>query len=281
VNGKTCIVTGANTGIGKATATALAKKGATVVMVCRSRERGEAARAEIARESGRSDVDLLVADLSLQSEIRRLAGEVQTKYPRLDVLINNAAVVHPKRILTAEGIETMFAVNHLAYYLLSLLLLEVLQASRPARIINVGSNAHRFIKKLDFDNLQGEQGFNSLRPYAMNKLENLYFTYALARRIEGTGVTVNALHPGVILTELNRSLPAPVVWFFNKFTKPTSEGAATPVYLALSPEVEGVNGKYFDDCREKKTSPASYDVEAAEKLWQLSARLTGEDLPLP
>lgn len=281
MNGKVCIVTGSNTGIGKATALALAQKGATVVMVCRSRERGEAARTEIAQQSGRGDVDLLVADLSLQSEIRRLAGEFRAKYDRLDVLINNAAVVLPKRTLTAEGVETMFAVNHLAYFLLTLLLLDVLKASRPSRIINVGSNAHRFIKRLDFDNLQGEKGFNSLRPYAMNKLENLYFTYALSRRLEGTGVTVNALHPGVIHTELNRSLPAPIVWFFNKFTKPPSEGASTPLYLASSPEVDGVSGKYFDECREKSSTPVSYDVEAAEKLWQLSAKLTSADLAIP
>jgi NAD(P)-dependent dehydrogenase (short-subunit alcohol dehydrogenase family) len=272
------MVTGANTGIGNATALALAQKGATVVMVCRNRERGEAAQTEIARQSGRTDVDLLVADLSLQSEIRRLVGEFRSKYDRLDVLINNAAVVLPRRTLTAEGIEMMFAVNHLAYFLLTLLLLDTLKASRPSRIINVGSNAHRFLKKLDFDNLQGEKGFGNLRPYAMNKLENLYFTYALARRLEGAGVTANALHPGVIHTELNRSLPAPVVWLFNKFSKPASEGAKTPVFLATSPEVEGVSGKYFDECREKVTTPISYDVEAAETLWKISARLTGEDL---
>ena len=181
---KVCIVTGANTGIGKAVAVSLATGGATVVMVCRSRERGEAARAEISAQSGRSDVGLLVADLSLQVEIRRLADEFKARYARLDVLINNAAVVTKKRTLTSEGIETMFAVNHIAYFLLTNLLLGTLKASQPSRIINVSSNAHRFITRLDFDDLQGEKKFGSLRPYALSKLENLYFTYALARRLD-------------------------------------------------------------------------------------------------
>ena len=272
---KVCMVTGSNTGIGKAVALALAKSGATVVLVCRSHERGEAARAEIAAESGRTDVDLLVADLSLQSEIRRLVMEFKARYTRLDVLINNAAVVTRKRTVTSEGIETMFAVNHLAYFLLTNLLLDTLKASSPSRIINVSSNAHRFIKRLDFDDLQGEKKFGSLRPYALSKLENIYFTYALARRLEGTGVTVNVLHPGVIRTELNRSMPAFVVWFFNKFTKPPEEGAKTPYYLATAPEVEGVSGKYFDECREKATTPVSHDEQAGEQLWRLSAKLTG------
>jgi NAD(P)-dependent dehydrogenase (short-subunit alcohol dehydrogenase family) len=269
------MVTGANTGIGKATAQALATAGMTVVMVCRSRERGEAARTEIAARAGRSDVDLMVADLSLQSEVRRLVSEFKARYSQLNVLVNNAAVVLPKRTLTSEGVETMFAVNHLAYFLLTNLLLDTLKASAPSRIVNVSSNAHRFIKKLDFDDLQGEKKFGNLRPYALSKLENIYFTYALARRLEGTGVTVNALHPGVIRTELNRSLPGPVVWLFNKFTKPAEAGAATPLYLATSPDVEGVTGKYFDDCREKATTPISYDEQAQEQLWRLSAQLTG------
>ena len=245
-------------------------------MLCRSRERGEPVRSEIAAKSGR-EVDLIVADLSVQAEIRRAATEIAARYSLLDVLINNAAVITPTRTLTADGIETMFAVNHLAYFMLTNLLLDLLKASDLSRIINVSSNAHRFIKRLDFDDLQGEKRFSGLRAYGLSKLENLYFTYALARRLMGTGVTVNALHPGVIRSELNRNMPPFIVWLFNKFVKPAEEGAATPLYLAVLPEVEGVSGKYFDNCREKRTTPVSYDVEASEKLWSLSARLTGVD----
>ena len=275
MNSRVCIVTGANAGIGKATSMALAAGGATVVMVCRSRERGEEARAEIAANSGRRDVDLLVADLSLQSEVRRVAAEFNSRYSRLDVLINNAATVTRRRTLTPEGIETMFAVNHLSYFLLTNLLLDKLKATSPSRIVNVSSNAHRFIKQLDFDDLQGEKSFGNFRPYARTKLENIYFTYALARRLAGTGVTVNALHPGVIRTTLNREMPAAMVWLFNKFSKPPEEGAATPLFLATSPDVEGVSGKYFDACREMQTTPVSYDVDASENLWRISAALTG------
>ncbi len=271
---KICLITGANTGVGKATALALAKQGATVVLLCRSRERGETAVAEIAAATG-SKVDLLVADLSLQAEIRRAATEIVARYGRLDVLINNAAVMTQTKTLTADGIETMFAVNHLAYFMLTNLLLDLLKASGRSRIVNVSSNAHRFIKRLEFDDLQGEKKFGPFRAYCLTKLENLYFTYALARRLSGSEVTVNALHPGVIRTELNRSLPPFVVWCFNKFTRPPEEGAVTPLYLATSPEVEGVSGRYFDTCREKKTTPISYDEEESEKLWQRSAELTG------
>ena len=275
---RVCIVTGANTGIGKATALALARNGSKVVMVCRNHERGETARAEIAGASGRTDVDLLIADLSRQAEIIRLAEEIKDRYPRLDVLINNAAVLMRTRTLTQDGIETMFAVNHLAYFMLTILLLDRMKTTGRARIINVSSNAHRFAKPLDFDDLQGEKRFSTLRAYALSKLENVYFTYSLAGRLSKTQVTVNAMHPGVIRSELNRNMPQLAVWIFNRFTRPPAEGAATPLYLATSPDVEGVNGKYFDACHEKETSPVSHDREAAERLWSLSERLTGLSL---
>jgi len=245
-------------------------------MLCRSRERGEEAHAAIAAETG-AQPDLALCDLSVQSSIRRASAEILDRHSRLDVLINNAAMVTNRRTLTPDGIETMFAVNHLAYFLLTGLLLPRMRETGRARIINVGSNAHRFIKQLDFDDLQGEKRFQSLRAYAMSKLENLYFTYALARRLEGTGVTVNALHPGVIRSELNRNLPAFVVRVFSLFTRPPEEGAKTPLYLASSPEVEGVSGKYFDDCHEKRTTPVSNNVEAQERLWRVSAALTDID----
>lgn len=271
---KICMVTGSNAGIGKATALELAKRGATVIMVCRSQERGAAAQQEIKAQSGNAKVDLLVADLSSQAAIRQLVQEFESRYDRLHVLINNAAVALKRRELSKDGIEMMFAVNHLSYFLLTNLLLDTLKASAPARIINVASNAHRF-GRLDFDDLQGEKRYHMFRAYALSKLENLYFTYALAKRIEGTGVTVNALHPGVIRTELNRDLPQFLKWLFDRFMKPAEKGAETPVYLADSPEVEGVNGKYWDECKAIPSAPRSYDKEAAETLWQLSAKLTG------
>lgn len=275
MNGKICMVTGASAGIGKAVSASLAARGATVVMVCRSAERGERAIAEILRQHPEAKLDMLLADLSQQAEIRLLVEAYRSRYDRLDVLINNAAVLTRKRTLTVDGIETMFAVNHLAYFLLTNLLLPSLRAAEQGRIVIVSSNAHRFIKRFDFDALQGEKGFSTLRAYALSKLENIYFTHALARRIEGAGMTVNALHPGVIRTELNRTMPAFAIWLFNRFTRPPEEGAATPVYLAESPDVAGVNGRYFDACREKQTTPVSYDEVAEERLWQLSARLTG------
>lgn len=271
---KIYMVTGANAGIGKATALELAKQGETVVMVCRRRERGETAQKEIIAQSGNQNVDLLIADLSSQVAIRQLVKDFQSRYDRLHVLINNAAVALKRRQLSVDGIEMMFAVNHLSYFLLTYLLLDTLKASAPARIINVASNAHRF-GRLDFDDLQGEKRYFMFRAYAQSKLENVYFTYTLAKRLEGTGVTVNALHPGVIRSDLNRELPGFLKWFFDLFMKPAEKGAETPVYLATSPEVEGISGKYWDECRQIPSAPPSYDEEVAERLWQVSAKLCG------
>jgi len=198
---KVCLITGATSGIGKATAMGLASMGASVVMVGRDRGRGEAALAEIKTKSANASVDLMLADLSSQEEIRRLAHEFKDTYPRLDVLINNAGVIRSKRVTTADGIEMTFAVNHLAPFLLTDLLLDVLKASAPSRIVNVASGEQRN-GTIDFDDLQGENGYKGAKAYGQSKLATVLFTYELARRIEGTGVTANCVHPGVVGTNL-------------------------------------------------------------------------------
>jgi retinol dehydrogenase 14 len=271
MNGKVCLITGANSGIGKATALGLAQMGATVVMVCRDQAKGEAAQREIKAASSSESVDLLLADLASQQSIRQLAGEIRERYPGLHVLINNAGISPSARRLTSDGIESTLAVNHLAPFLLTNLLLDHLKASAPARIVNVSSTA---MGTIDFDNLQGEKQFNMMSIYGQSKLMNGLFTYELARRLEGTGVTANCLHPGVVSTNLARDffpLFRLLVRFF--FISP-EKGAQTSIYLASSPEVEGVSGKYFIKKREAKSSPASYDEAAAKRLWRISEELT-------
>ncbi len=277
MNGKICIVTGSNIGIGKITAIELAKMGGHVVMICRDKSRGESAQAEIKKKSGNEKVDLLLADFSSQESIRRVAEEFNQKYDRLDVLVNNAGAIFGERKLTVDGIETTFAVNHLGYFLLTNLLLDKLKASAPSRIVNVASRAH-MRTTMNFDDLYGEKDFQSFRAYAQSKLANVMFTYELAERLEGMGVTVNCLHPGVVATGFGRGgtkffqflfkLGAPLL------TSP-KKGAETSVFLASSPEMEDVSGKYFVNKRVQKSSDASCDREAWKRLWNLSEKLTG------
>lgn len=275
--GKTCVITGANTGIGKAAAESLAALGAHVVMICRNRERGELARADIGRaadQSGRSgSVELRIADLSAQAEVRTVAQEVLTAHPRIDVLVNNAGVALKHREVTVDGIERTFAVNYLAYFMLANLLLPALRAATSARIINVASGAHASAK-LDFDNLQGKRRYRNYPMYAASKLEDVMFTYALARRLATSTITVNTLHPGVVGTEIWREVPILDLlgrWFMLSPEK----GARTTVYLAASPDVDGVTGKYFDKCEPVETTPISRDEALQEKLWSVSVVLTG------
>ncbi|MFQ5846092.1 MAG: SDR family oxidoreductase [Candidatus Methylomirabilales bacterium] len=273
--GKTCMVTGANAGIGKATALGLAQMGATVVMVCRSRERGEAALAEITRESGNDAVSLLLADLSSLAAIRHLAEAFKAKYPTLHVLINNAGIIPRKRTVTVDGLETQFAVNHLAYFLLTNLLLDRLKASAPARIVNVSSQVHNGAS-IDFGDLQSEQSYRPTRVYAWTKLANVLFTYELARKLEGTGLTANCLHPGSVATNLLADyLPGPLGFITKIVGVSPEKGARTSLYLATSAEVEGVTGKYFVNQQEAQSSNLSYDKSLASRLWQVSAELTG------
>ncbi len=271
LSGRVCIVTGANSGIGRATALGLAKLGARVVMVCRDRNKGEAAQAEIKAHSGNSPVDLLIADLSSQRAIRQLAQDLKANYRQLHVLVNNAGLYLNRRTLTVDGLETTFAVNHLASFLLTNLLLEALKASAPARVVNIASSAHT--STLDFDNLQGEKRYNGMQAYSASKLCNILFTYELARRLQGTGVTANCLHPGVVRTGLQRDLPAPFRIMRQFFATP-EKGAETSIYLASSPEVERVNGKYFADKKEAMPSNVPADEAIAQRLWQVSAELT-------
>jgi NAD(P)-dependent dehydrogenase (short-subunit alcohol dehydrogenase family) len=274
LSGKTCLITGANAGIGKVTAQKLAEMGATVVMVCRNRQKGEAALKQIKAKSGNASVELMIADLSSQAEIRRLADEFKAKHQRLEVLLNNAGVYLPKRALTVEGLEMTFAVNHLAYFLLTNLLLEVLQKSAPSRIVSVSSEAHKY-GKVEFDNLQGEREYKGIPAYSNSKLENVLFTHELARRLAGTGVTANSLHPGAVATSIFRNTPKPIEWLIKLLTMSPEKGAETSVYLATSGEVEGISGKYFEKKQEKYPSRTAQDEELARKLWQVSEQLTG------
>jgi NAD(P)-dependent dehydrogenase (short-subunit alcohol dehydrogenase family) len=284
MTGRVCLVTGANSGIGKATAIELARQGASVVMVCRDRSRGEAAQAEIQARSGSKQVDLLLADLSSQEEIHRLASEFQAKYDRLHVLVNNAGVVNSKRKLTIDGLELTFALNHLGYFLLTNLLLAEIKASgtpeRKARIVNVSSEAQA-AGVINFGDLQLEKNYGELRAYAQSKLANILFTYELARRLKGTNVTANVLHPGVVRTNFagdSTGLFGILIKLGRVFEISAEKGARTPVYLASSPEVEGISGQYFSNKKPRKSSRISYDQTAQELLWHESARLTGLEI---
>jgi len=274
---KICLITGATSGIGKATAMELASMGASVVMVGRDRGRGETVMAEIKEKSGNASVDLMLADVSSQEEIRRLADEFKEAYPRLDVLINNAGVFHSKRITSADGMETTFAVNHLAYFLLTNLLLDVLKASAPSRIVNVSSGDHSN-GTIDFDDLQGEKGYKGTKAYPQSKLANVLFTYEIARRLEGTGVTANCLHPGAGVRTNFWSGVSGVFGFMVRALRPLmispEKGAETSIYLASSPEVEGLSGRYFVKKAEASSSDVSYDGRIARRLWEVSAELT-------
>jgi NAD(P)-dependent dehydrogenase (short-subunit alcohol dehydrogenase family) len=278
LNGKIAVVTGANSGLGKATATGLAKMGAAVVMVCRNQAHGEAARTDIIRESNNSSVDLMQADLSSQQAIRHLVPTFLSRYQHLHILVNNVGGSFPVRKLTGDGIEYSLALNHLASFLLTNLLLDVLKASAPARIINVGT---RINTRMDFEDLQFEKRpYRGLQAYSQTKLGNIHFTYELARRLEGTGITVNCVHPGVFKSNLGKDEgPEPIffrlVGLIGQIILPDANHAAKRIlYLATAPEVEGITGKYFADKQQIQSPPQTYDVAANQRLWHLSEDLT-------
>ncbi|MFQ5482794.1 MAG: SDR family oxidoreductase [Nitrospinaceae bacterium] len=278
LRGKTCLITGANSGLGRESALALARLGAEVILACRNREAGEKTAHGIIEATGNSNVHLQVADLSSQSQIRDLAAAVLDRHPRLHVLMNNAGVLLGRRQTTVEGYETTFAVNHLAYFLLTRLLLDRLRASAPARIINVSSFVHRWVK-LRFDDLFSTRRYLPMEVYAASKLANILFTYALARRLKGGRVTVNCLHPGVVATEFGRQGSA-LYLALKKLARPLffaspAKGARTQIHLAVSPEVDGITGSYFANNRIAESSAYSHDRKAQERLWDISERLTG------
>jgi NAD(P)-dependent dehydrogenase (short-subunit alcohol dehydrogenase family) len=282
LTGRVCVVTGASSGIGKVTARALAAAGARVVLVVRDEARGRAAIDEIVAAvpqapDVRERLELALCDLSRLDDIRRVGAELVARHPRIHVLVNNAGAIHQTRKLTADGLEMTFAVNHLAYFLLTKILLSTLKASAPARIVNVSSGAHT-IGRIRFDDLQSERGYVPMRAYAQSKLANVMFTYELARRLEGSGVTANCLHPGAVASGFGQNDEG----LFNlafRLVKPLllseERGARTSIYLATSPEVATTTGQYFARCKPKRSSKASYDVEAQRRLWDVSEELVG------
>ncbi len=274
---KVCLITGATSGIGKAAALQIAHLGATVVMVGRNQQRTDAAIQEIRQQSGNDRVEPMLADLSSQEEIRQLAENFKSSYQRLDVLVNNAGALMLTRRQSADGIEMTFALNHLNYFLLTHLLLDTLKASGKARIINVSSDSHQDAS-LDFEDLQLERNYGGYKAYGRSKLANLLFTYELARRLQGSDVTANAMHPGLVATKFmaNNGLQGRVYNLFVRMVGRSATRGARPItFLASSPDVGGVSGKYFVEDGLVESSTASNDKDAALKLWQLSEEFTG------
>jgi NAD(P)-dependent dehydrogenase (short-subunit alcohol dehydrogenase family) len=272
---RTSVITGASSGIGLEAAVGIAQTGAQIFLIVRDRGRGENAAAEIRRRAGNADVELLIADLASQKDIRRVAKEFLDRGEPLHLLVNNAGVFQLRHEKTVDGIETTFAVNHLAYFLLTELLLPRLRENAPARIVNVASDAHHW-GTIDFDDLGGEKSFRSMKIYGRSKLANVLFTRELAERLEGTGVTVNCMHPGAVGTNLgkqNGAFARVVTTIIRPFMRTPAKGADTIVWLATAPELEGVTGKYFFDRREKRGSRESQDPNVRKRLWTVSEQL--------
>jgi NAD(P)-dependent dehydrogenase (short-subunit alcohol dehydrogenase family) len=277
------VVTGGARGIGRATAEALARQGATILLHCRDRAAGEAARAEIVAATGNNNVDVLVANLAVQAEVLGLAEEVKARYPRLDVLINNAGAFFLNRVVTVDDHESTFAINHLAPFILTNALTDLLKSSAPSRVIMVASESHQRVT--DPEDWESSKAYNGLTAYGRSKLANVMFSYDLAHRLEGTGVTVNCCHPGLVDTHLLESgfrrWWLHWVWpMVRRFTISAAEGATTPTFLASSPDVDGVTGRYFIKRRPATSSLISHDSVLGARLWNLSLRLTGELPPV-
>ena len=278
MEGKTCLITGGSDGIGYSAARELASMGARVVIVGRNAAKTDAAVQRIIDETGNPAVERLLADLSSQQEVRRVASEALERLPRLDVLLNNAGAIFLSNRRSVDGLEMTFALNHIGYFLLTTLLLDRLRESPPSRIINVSSSSHWHPGRFNLEDLPKPGSNRGYRAYGRSKLCNILFTYELARRLEGTDITVNALHPGLVQTNIARNnglLGRVVNFFIGARGVDADKGAETLVYLAASPEVEEVTGKFFVDCRAVPSSALSYDTDLAACLWDMSERLTG------
>ena len=279
MSGKVCLITGATSGIGKIAATALAAQGAEVVITGRNLQKTRDTVEQIKSETGSQSVQYLTADFSDLAQVRDLAASFKVRYSQLDVLLNNAGTFFNIRVGTSYGVEMTFLVNHLAPFLLTNLLLDVIQPSAPARIINVSSDAHNF-GTMDFDDLGFKHGFFGIKAYARSKLANLFFTYELARRLDGKGVTVNAVHPGAVATDIwktNFSIFGPALKYVMSFLALNpQQGADTLIYLASSPDVAGMTGEYFFEREVMPSSPVSHDENQAHKLWEISEKLTSQ-----
>lgn len=270
---KIVLITGGNSGIGKATAVGIAKTGATVVIGCRNEQKGREAVEEIKRASGKDKVELLLMDLCSQKSVRKAAAEFKRRHDKLHVLINNAAIFNPVREETEDGLEKTFATNYLSHFLLTHLLLDTIKASAPARIINVASK--HFGIKMNFDDLQTTQKYSYMKAVGPTKLGLILFTKKLAKELEGTGVTVNALHPGLAKSNLLNNVPAFVRFLFGMLSSSPEKCAETSIYLATSPEVENTSGKYFEKKKEVKTGANANNEADIERLWQESMKLAG------
>ena len=283
MKGKNCLITGSSRGIGFYTAKGLAEMGAHSIIVSHDEEHCRNAVEEIRTSAGEDAARYYVADLSIQDEVRELAERVKADYDHLDVLVNNTATWNAAYQETPDGIEETFALNHLSYFLLTGLLIDLLKQNAPARIVNVASDAHEVVDRIHFEDIGFTEGtYRPYKAYGQSKLANLMFTYKLADRLEGSDITVNALHPGSVASKLYRKfgILEPLILLWIRLTGKTSkEGAETPIYLASSPEVASVSGKYFIDKEQERSSEFSYNREAQDRLWQLSEKMTDFSFP--
>jgi NAD(P)-dependent dehydrogenase (short-subunit alcohol dehydrogenase family) len=279
MTGKTVVITGGNSGIGKETAVALARAGARTLITARDPGRGQTAVSDIRERSGNDRVEVVVFDLAEMDSVKKGAEEIIGRCDRVDVLVNNAGLVLSDRRVTPDGYEATFAINHLGPFLLTQMLVELIKKSAPARIVNVASTAHKGARRgLDFDDIQSSKHYSAMSVYSKSKLANIYFTVELAKRLEGTGVTANSLHPGTVATGYGhdgdtKGILAFGVKVIRPFVLSSEDGARTSIYLASSPEVEGVTGKYFVKCRPAVPSKKARDESAARRLWELSEEL--------
>ena len=281
LQGKVCLITGATNGIGEEAAKQIALMGAEIVFIARNPVKANELNKTLKSLTGKESTSI-IADLSSQLEVKRAADKFLSLNKPLHILLNNAGIMNTSRKETVDGLEEVFSVNHLAYYSLTLLLMDKLIANGPGRIVNVASGAHMFIKEMNFDDLQSEKEYKTMRVYSQSKLANILFTRELSEKLEGKGITVNCLHPGFVNTGIGSNnsptLGRILMAMARPFSRKTDKGAETSIYLCVSPEVEGISGEYYIDCEVSKISGAARSKDNAEKLWNISSELTGIDL---